>query len=407
MSVHVFHEALEAHEEIPVYLAGQLPQLLGHLGGEVFQRVLRGLHVVPPRLLGELRDCIFYLLVYEAFNVFHFLPFYVIGVGEEGVDAILDFFKFFVNMRSFQLAQMPTGVSSCSLNGFAELIKVFSDLGDCVPIELFNVFLDFLEAILIVIICSNLLYHKFHILDHASFFCIFAFLTLQLTPQIVKLLGDLVDALVNLFGLFGQYALLIAKFTNNILQALSIVIIIPTCLVTHPFGHQFTQRLDDVVVQRAHLRFECCFDCFVGYANLFRGAIFILQLPSKLSKLLPNCFDGSFDCSGFVSKRPLLQTVDRQSDCVEAFFSSIQTALVKSIFQFLQVLLDAIIVLTFVIAGLTVLAFIHEPRDGFELVGDFFEGGVDGLFLTGDFICTAETSLVLERLHRVGDIFFG
>ncbi|GBE63001.1 DNA mismatch repair protein, putative [Babesia ovata] len=81
MSVRIFHEALVAHEEIPVYLAGQLPQLLGHLVGEVFQRVLRGLHVVPPRLLAELRDCLFNLTVYEAFNVFYFLPFYVNGVG--------------------------------------------------------------------------------------------------------------------------------------------------------------------------------------------------------------------------------------------------------------------------------------------------------------------------------------
>ncbi|GBE62966.1 WD repeat-containing protein, putative [Babesia ovata] len=83
VSVRIFHEALVACVEIPVYLLRQLPQLLGHLGGEVFQRVLRGLHVVLTGLLAELRDCLFNLTVYEAFNVFYFLPFYVIGVGEE------------------------------------------------------------------------------------------------------------------------------------------------------------------------------------------------------------------------------------------------------------------------------------------------------------------------------------
>ncbi|GBE62778.1 GH17730, putative [Babesia ovata] len=277
MSVHVFHEALEAHEEIPVYLAGQLPQLLGHLGGEVFQRVPGGLHVVTPRLLGELRDCLFNLTVYEAFNVFYFLPFYVIGVGEElvahgdgrlevtgaeGVNLCLDFSEDFVDVILFEKPQLPVDTAGFARNLGAQFTKEFVDVRDCIPVELFNLFLDFSEAIRIVIICSNLLYHKIHILDHASFFCIFAFLTLQLTPQIVKLLGDFVDALLDVSGLRGQRSLLGVKVIFNIFKALSSL---PTCLVTHPLAHQIGQLLDHITVQRAPLLFECILDCLAGF----------------------------------------------------------------------------------------------------------------------------------------------
>ncbi|GBE63377.1 leucyl-tRNA synthetase, putative [Babesia ovata] len=276
LTLHLPHEALVAHEEIPVYLAGQLPQLLGHLVGEVFQRVLRGLHVVTPRLLGELRDCLFNLTVYEAFNVFYFLPFYVIGVGEElvahgdglvkvtgaeGVDVTLDFFEVFVDVILFEKPQLPVDTAGFARNLGAQFTKEFVDVRDCVPIELFNVFLDFLEAILIVIICSNLLYHEFHIPHHASFFWLTGILTLQLTPQLVKLRGDFVDALLYFSGLFVQLTLLSVKAIFNILQALSIVIIIPIRIFTHPFVLQIFQCVDDIFVQRAPMHAKFHFNC--------------------------------------------------------------------------------------------------------------------------------------------------
>ncbi|GBE62958.1 flagellar protein FlaG, putative [Babesia ovata] len=290
LTLHLLHEALVAHEEIPVYLLRQLPQLLGHLGGEVFQRVPGGLHVVPPHLFGELRDCIFNLTVYEAFNVFYFLPFYVIGVGEElvahgdgrlevtgaeGVNLCLDFCEVFVDVILFEKPQLPVDTAGFARNLGAQFTKEFVDVRDCIPVELFNLFLDFLEAILIVIICSNLLYHEIHIPYHASFFCIFAFLTLQLTPQIVKLLGDLVDATADCRMLLGQCSLLSVKVIFNIFKALSSL---PTCLITQPRGHQIGQRLDDLTAQRAHLRFEFRFDCCVGCLD-------VLRLLSKLTGL--------------------------------------------------------------------------------------------------------------------------
>ncbi|GBE63262.1 glucosamine-fructose-6-phosphate isomerizing protein, putative [Babesia ovata] len=117
MSVHVFHEALEAHEEIPVYLAGQFLQLRLHLGGEVFQRVLHGLHVVLACLLGEFGDSIVHLIVDEEFKGSHCVPLYSVGVFEElvarlhgllevtklqGVDVILYAFQFLIDAYFFQ-----------------------------------------------------------------------------------------------------------------------------------------------------------------------------------------------------------------------------------------------------------------------------------------------------------------
>ncbi|GBE63004.1 hypothetical protein BOVATA_044970 [Babesia ovata] len=278
VSVRIFHEPLEAHEEIPVYLAGQFPQLPGRLGGEVFQRVLRGLHVVTPRLLAELRDCLFNLTVYEAFNVFYFLPFYVIGVGEElvahlycllevtgaeGVNVFLYALQFIINVILFEIIQLPICLCSIVRNHTAQVPQMLVDVRDCLPVEPVNLICDFIKSISFTF--PNLLYHKFHILDHASFFWLTGILTLQLTPQLVKLRGDLGDALLYVLGLSSQLTLLSVKAIFNILQALCFVIIyVPTWHVTHPFVLQITQRLDDVSVQRAHLRFECCFDCFVG-----------------------------------------------------------------------------------------------------------------------------------------------
>ncbi|GBE62975.1 DNA-directed RNA polymerase beta subunit, putative [Babesia ovata] len=270
-------EPLEALEEIPVYLAGQSLQLLGHLGGEVFQRVLRGLHVLPPRLLAELRDCLFNLTVYEAFNVFYFLPFYVIGVGEElvahgdgrlevtgaeGVNLCLDFFECFVNIFCFEKLQLPIHTTGFARNLGAQLIELTGHNGNLSVFDIVDFFLDFSEAIRIVIICSNLLYHEFHILYHASFFCIFAFLTQQLTPQIVKLLGDLVDATADCRMLFGQCVLLIAEVTNNCVKAFFILFVNdPIRIFTHPFVLQIFQCVDDIFVQRAPMHAKFHFNC--------------------------------------------------------------------------------------------------------------------------------------------------
>ncbi|GBE63279.1 amino acid peptide transporter, putative [Babesia ovata] len=276
LTLHLPHEALEAHEEIPVYLAGQLPQLLGHLVGKVFQRVLRGLHVVTPRLLGELRDCLFNLTVYEAFNVFYFLPFYVIGVGEElvahgdgllevtdaeGVNLCLDFCEVFVDVMIFEKPQLPIHTTGFARNLGAQFTKEFVDVRDCIPVELCNCFFNAFKSISFA--SANLLNHVVHIPYHASFICIFAILTQQLLPQPCKLIGDFVDALLYFSGLFVQLTLLSAEVTHNFLETINITTIkkLPTCLFTQPIGHQIGQRLDDVTVQRAPLRFEFRFDC--------------------------------------------------------------------------------------------------------------------------------------------------
>ncbi|GBE63270.1 hypothetical protein BOVATA_047630 [Babesia ovata] len=277
LTLHLPHEALEAHEEIPVYLAGQLPQLLGHLVGKVFQRVLRGLHVVTPRLLGELRDCLFNLTVYEAFNVFYFLPFYVIGVGEElvahgdgllevtdaeGVNLCLDFCEVFVDVMIFEKPQLPIHTTGFARNLGAQFTKEFVDVRDCIPVELCNCFFNAFKSTTFVF--PNLLYHEIQIVHHASFFWLTGILTLQLLPQLFKLCGDLVDAIADCSGLSGQLTLLSVKVIFIIFKALSSL---PTCIFAKPLAHQVTQRLHDIFVQRVHLRFECCFDCFVGFMD--------------------------------------------------------------------------------------------------------------------------------------------
>ncbi|GBE63006.1 major facilitator transporter, putative [Babesia ovata] len=183
--------------------------------------------------------------------------------GAEGVDVTLDFFECFVDVIFFEKPQLPIHTTGFARNLGAQFTKEFVDVRDCIPVEIFNVFLDFFKTFIFVL--TNLLYHKFHILDHASFFWLTGILTLQLTPQLVKLRGDLGDALLYVLGLSSQLTLLSVKAIFNILQALSIVIIIPTCLVTHPFVLQITQLFNDVTVQRAPLLFECILDCLAGF----------------------------------------------------------------------------------------------------------------------------------------------
>ncbi|GBE63276.1 hypothetical protein BOVATA_047690 [Babesia ovata] len=172
--LHLGHKALVPYRQVGGDLLRQPLQRVGHPGGEVFQGVLRGRHVVPAGLLGELRDCLFNLTVYEAFNVFYFLPFYVIGVGEElvarldglvevtgaeGVNLCLDFCEVFVDVIFFEKPQLPVDTAGFARNLGAQFTEMFVDLGDCVPIELFNVFLNFFKTFIFAF--SNFLFQMF------------------------------------------------------------------------------------------------------------------------------------------------------------------------------------------------------------------------------------------------------
>ncbi|GBE62782.1 family transcriptional regulator, putative [Babesia ovata] len=88
-------------------------------------------------------------------------------------------------------------------------------------------------------------------------------------------------------------------------------------------------------------------------------------------------------------------------------FLTCPVTLSKPLPQVTQVLLDAIIVQTFVTVGLTVLAFIHEPRDGFEFFFDVGDVVADFTFLWIDilvFELVLETVDRLERLQRLGNV---
>ncbi|GBE62997.1 Aspartate tyrosine aromatic aminotransferase, putative [Babesia ovata] len=210
MSVHVFHEALVAHEEIPVYLAGQPLQRVGHLGGEAFKGCSRGVHVVRARCLDQSLLGFFNLIVDVFVDTAYDLCFglwlqqseeivaHVYGLLEvadaEGVNLCLDFCEVFVDVCSIESVQLPTGVRPCILNFLTQLHKMLSHLRDCASVKGVNFLFNTFKACIFSV--ADLLYHFLQIVHHAFFGCptrsIVCFK--ESFSEVVKLRGDLLDA---------------------------------------------------------------------------------------------------------------------------------------------------------------------------------------------------------------------